>query len=182
MLHLFDIVGGDVVIHADLLALPPFEKVWTNDKTANKERANKVIRFIILCDYWNSPYYKTISDDHLREEKLKAQIFSNKDSKLSLEEQECRDEYKKLLETRNVKMLKAMMNKLDSISNYYEQSLAEELDEKKIQLLLAGMEKVKGVMQTLDFLEKSVKAEELDTSKVRGDAKINPYELVNKLQ
>jgi hypothetical protein len=41
------------------------------------------------------------------------------------------------------------------------------------------MEKVKATFQTLDFLEKAVKAEEYDSVKVRGDSKINPYELVN---
>lgn len=35
-------------------------------------------------------------------------------------------------------------------------------------------------MQTIDFLEKSVKAEELDNTKVKGNSQINPYELVKK--
>ena len=70
-----------------------------------------------------------------------------------------------------------MRNKIDTISSYYEESLGEELDEKKIQVLLAGMEKVKGTFQTIDFLEKAVKSEELETVKVRGNNEINPYEL-----
>jgi len=70
-----------------------------------------------------------------------------------------------------------MRNKVDTISKYYEDSLEEQLDEKKIKDLLAGMEKVKATFQTLDFLEKAVKAEEASATKVRGDAQINPYEL-----
>ena len=70
-----------------------------------------------------------------------------------------------------------MNNKLDTISDYYENSLEEELDETKIQKLLAGFEKVKGTVQTIDFLEKAVKAEEMDNTKVRGNTQINPYEL-----
>ena len=54
-----------------------------------------------------------------------------------------------------------MRNKVDTISKYYEDSLEEQLDEKKIKDLLAGMEKVKATFQTLDFLEKAVKAEEV---------------------
>lgn len=34
-----------------------------------------------------------------------------------------------------------MRNKVDTISKYYEDSLEEQLDEKKIKDLLAGMEK-----------------------------------------
>ena len=39
------------------------------------------------------------------------------------------------------------------------------------------MEKVKAVFQTVAFLEKAVKAEELDNTRVRGNAQLNPYEL-----
>lgn len=182
MLHFFDIVGGEIVIHADLWALPPFEKLWLLDKDPTKHHANQVVKFIILCDYWNSPYVKSISSVALRESKLKQQIFKDENYTLTTDEQISRDEYKELLNTRNLKMLSAIMNKLDTISNYYETSLEEELDETKIGKLLAGFEKVKGTIQTIDFLEKAVKAEELESTKVKGNSQINPYELVKKVQ
>jgi hypothetical protein len=177
MIHLFDLVGGEVVAHADLWALPPFETVYKADKDKAKAHANKVAKFIILCDYWDSPYVKSIGDPKLRESKLKAQIFKDENYELTTDEQICRDSYKELITTRNLRMLNSIRNKLDTISAYYENSLEEELDESKIQKLLAGFEKVKGTVQTIDFLEKAVKAEELETSKIRGDAKVNPFEL-----
>ena len=70
-----------------------------------------------------------------------------------------------------------MRLKLDSISNYYKDSLEVELDEKKIKDLLAGMTSVGGVLKSIDSLENMVKAEELSMGKVKGDAKVNPYEL-----
>ena len=173
-MKLFDIVGGSVSIHADFLALPPMKKYW--ESTKDKQHANNVLSFIILCDYWDSPYVKSMNDD-VREGKLKEEIFKNKDYQLTPEEQVCRDEYARLLDTRNLKMLKAMRNKIDTVSTYYEDSIGEELDEKRIKDLLAGMEKVKAVFQTVDFLEKAVKAEELDNTKIRGNAQLNPYEL-----
>lgn len=173
-MKLFDIVGGSVSIHADFLALPPMKKYW--ESTKDKQHANNVLSFIILCDYWDSPYVKSMNDD-IREGKLKEEIFKNKDYQLTPEEQVCRDEYARLLDTRNLKMLKAMRNKIDTVSAYYEDSIGEELDEKRIKDLLAGMEKVKAVFQTVDFLEKAVKAEELDNTKIRGNAQLNPYEL-----
>lgn len=173
-MKLFDIVGGKCVVHADFLAIPPIKRYW--ESTKDKEHVNNVLSFIILCDYWDSPYVKSMNDD-IREEKLKEEIFKNKDYKLTTEEQICRDEYAKLLETRNLKMLTAMRNKIDTVSAYYEDSIGEELDEKRIKDLLAGMEKVKAVFQTVDFLEKAVKAEELDNTKIRGNAQLNPYEL-----
>lgn len=173
-MKLFDIVAGKVVIHADFLAIPAIRRYWETAK--DKDHANNVLSFIILCDYWDSPYVKSMNDD-IREEKLKAELLKDKEYKLTTEEQICRDEYARLLETRNLKMLKAMRNKIDTVSSYYEESIGEELDEKRIKDLLAGMEKVKAVFQTVDFLEKAVKAEELDNSKIRGNAQLNPYEL-----
>ncbi len=173
-MKLFDIVGDKVVVHAEMWALPPFQKYW--ESTKDKKHANDVATFIILCDYWNSPYVKSMTPD-VREKRLKLSKFGDENYQLTLDEQLCRDEYKALINTRLLKMLNSMNNKLDTISDYYENSLEEELDETKIQKLLAGFEKVKGTVQTIDFLEKAVKAEEMDNTKVRGNTQINPYEL-----
>ena len=126
--------------------------------------------------YFKSPYVLQLEPD-IREKKLKQLYFNDENYKLTVEEKACEDDYKKLIYTRNLRMLDSMRNKVDTISKYYEDSLEEQLDEKKIKDLLAGMEKVKATFQTLDFLEKAVKAEEVSTTKVRGDAQINPYEL-----
>ena len=75
-MKLFDIVGGNVVVHADFLALPPMKRYWEQCK--DKQHANNVFSFIILCDYWDSPYVKSMNDD-IREPKLKEEIFKNKD-------------------------------------------------------------------------------------------------------
>ena len=173
-MKLFDIIGGKVTIYAELLALPPFKTLWESSK--NKNHINDVLTFIILCDYWNSPYVNSM-DKNTRESYLKKEIFKDENYTLTPEEQICRDEYKKISFTRNLRMLNAIRDKIDTISAYYEQSLEEELDEKKIQVLLTGIEKVKGTIQTVDFLEKAVKSEELDNTKVRGNVQINPYEL-----
>lgn len=173
-MKLFDIIGDKVVVHANMWALPPFKKYY--ESIEDKAHADAVASFIILCDYWNSPYVKSMSPEE-REKVLKKSKFGKQDYKLSVIEQVCRDEFKRLMNTRNLKMLDAMRNKIDTISSYYEESLNEELDEKKIQVLLAGMEKVKAVFQTVDFLEKAVKSEELEIVKVRGNNEINPYEL-----
>ena len=75
-------------------------------------------------------------------------------------------------------MLQNMRKKLNSFSKWYGDSLDEDLDEKIIDKYLAGFGKVKDAYITLDYLEKAIKAGEINNSKVRGDAKVNPYELV----
>lgn len=77
-------------------------------------------------------------------------------------------------------MLENIKLKLDSISKYYKDSLDEELDEKKIKDLLAGIGSVGKVLETIEKLETTVKAEEtIIGKKIKGDAKINPFELPN---
>ena len=111
------------------------------------------------------------------ESKLKEELFDDVNYELSAAEVACEEQFKEFCNTRLLRMLQNMRRKLDSFSDYYEESLGEDLDEKKIEKYLAGFEKVKGAYITLDFLEKAVKTEELSTSKVKGDSKVNPYEL-----
>ena len=97
--------------------------------------------------YFKSPYVLQLEPD-IREKKLKQLYFGDENYKLTVEEKACEDDYKKLIYTRNLRMLDSMRNKVDTISKYYEDSLEEQLDEKKIKDLLAGMEKVKATFQT----------------------------------
>ena len=174
-MKLFDIVGGKVVIHSDALGIPCFKKVWDADK-ADKEHATKVISYIVLKNKWNSPYVLSMDPDSI-EPKLKEELFDDVNYEVSAAEVACEEQFKEFCNTRLLRMLQNMRRKLDSFSDYYEESLGEDLDEKKIEKYLAGFEKVKGAYVTLDFLEKAVKTEELSTSKIKGDAKVNPYEL-----
>lgn len=174
-MKLFDLIGGKVKIHSDAIGIPCFRRVWDADKP-NKEHATKVISYIVLMNKWDSPYVQSM-DEASRELKLKKEIFDDENYKLTAEELICEDEYKTLLNTRALQMLNNMRLKLDSVSKYYKESLDDTLDEKKIKDLLAGMTSVGGVLKSIDSLETMVKAEELAIGKIKGDAKVNPYEL-----
>lgn len=174
-MKLFDIVGGKVCIHPDALGIPCFKKVWDTDKP-DKEHSSKVISYIVLMNKWDSPYVQSMDEDS-RELKLKKEIFNDENYKLTSEELICEEEYKNLLNTRALQMLNNMRLKLDSVSKYYKESLDDTLDEKKIKDLLVGMTSVGGVLKSIDSLETMVKAEEVAIGKVKGDAKVNPYEL-----
>lgn len=173
-MKLFDIIGGKVVIHADALGIPCFKRVWDADK-ADKEHATKVISYIVLKNKWDSPYVQSMDADTI-EAKLKQELFDNK-YELTEDELACEKQYKVFCYTRTLEMLDNMRLKLDSVSKYYKESLDDTLDEKKIKDLLAGMTSVGGVLKSIDSLENMVKAEEVVMGKVKGDAKVNPYEL-----
>lgn len=175
-MKLFDIIGGKVVIHEDALAIPPFRTLWELDK--DKSHATNILSYIVLQNKYNSPYVKTIVDSEARSKRLKNLFFKDENYSLTVEEKIAEDEFIFLQNTATLTMLNNMRLKLDSISTYYKDSLEEELDERKIKDLLAGMTNVGKVIETIEQLEVMVKAEEAVKSKrVKGDAKVNPFEL-----
>lgn len=175
-MKLADIVGGQVVIHPEMLIIPVFRDLWEKDKK-DKQYATKIISYIVLNNKWDSPYVQSM-DSESREAKLKEAFFKDSNYTLTPEEQICEDEYRSFMNTRALQMLNNMRLKLDSISNYYKESLDDTLDEKKIKDLLAGMTSVGKVMESINSLEDMVKSEEVAIGRVKGDAKVNPYELV----
>lgn len=172
MIKLADIVAGKVIIHPDLLLIPEFNKLWETDP----KHATKVISYIVFNNEWDSPYV-TSGDQLTREPRLKEKIFGDKKYQLTEEEAIAEKEYKAFKHTSILEMLTNMRLKLDSISSYYKSSLDEALDEKKIKDLLTGMTSVGSVIKSINSLETMVKAGEMVTGKVKGDSKVNPYEM-----
>ena len=174
-MNLFDIVAGKVVIHNDALGIPCFKRIWDADK-ADKELATKYISYIVLKNKWDSPYVKSMSKWDI-EPRLKKELFGSEDYNLPIEVLECESAYLGFLNTSTLKLLSNARRKLDSVSKYYEDSLDEELDEKKVKDILAGMGSLGNTIKSLDALEVSVRNEELANSKIRGGAEINAFEI-----
>lgn len=175
-MKLFDIVGGKVVIHPDALGIPCFRNIWDNNK--DKDYVRNIISYIVLKNKYDSPYVQSMDADEA-ERKLKMELFHDPEYKLTTEELSCEQDYKRLIYTRTLQMLNNQRKKLDSISKWYEDSLDDVLDEKRVKDIWAGMKETASVFKSLDALEKAVKLEELNSGKVRGGAELNPYELNN---
>lgn len=176
-MKLFDILGGNVTINEDALAIPSFKKVWELDKT-DKQHAIAVISYIVFKNKWDSPYVLSLPPEEIEVE-LKKEFFKDEGYILTSDERLAEECYKALQNTRTLKMLDSIRQKLDTFTRYYLDSLDEELDEKKIEKYLSGFGKVKDTYVTLDFLENAVKAGEMNMKKVKGDAKINLFEMPN---
>lgn len=179
-MKLFDILGGKVVIHEEALAIPAFKHVWEKDK-ADKQHATAILSYIVFKNKWDSPYVLSMPEDII-ETRLKEEFFGNASYELTNDEAFAEEKFQQLQYTRTLAMLDSIRLKLDTFNRYYRDSLKEELDEKKIEKYYAGFAKVKDTFITLDYLEKAVKAGEMDTTKVKGDAKINPFELPSSVR
>lgn len=174
-MKLFDIVAGKVVIHNDALGIPAFKKVWDADK-AGKEKATKYISYIVLKNKYDSPYVQSMNSEDI-EPRLKQELFGDKDYKLPKEVIEAEQAYNGFNNTLTLQLLKNARKKLESISRYYSESLGDELDEKKVKDILAGMGSLGNTIKSLDTLESSVRAEELSNARVRGGGEMNPFEI-----
>ena len=170
----FDIIGGKVVIHTDALGIPCFKKIW--DTYQKDDLATKYISYIVLKNKFDSPYVKSMSAVDI-EPRLKAELFNNPDIKLPVEVLQAEQDYKDFNRTLSLQLLENARLKLESISLYYKNSLEDELDEKKVKDILAGMSSLGNTIKSLDALEASVKAGELANSKVRGGAEVNAFEI-----
>ena len=70
--------------------------------------------------------------------------------------------------------------KIDSIREYYENSLADALDDGKVQKIMMSMAKVADMFTSLKNLEKAVKVEESESERARGGAEVSWFEQVRK--
>ena len=173
-----DIIGGKVIIHNDALGIPCFKKLWDADK-ADKEIATKQISYIVLKNKYDSPYVQSMRPEEIGP-RLRKELFGDANYKLPVEVLEAEQAYINFNETLILGLLKNARLKLDSVSRYYAESLQDELDDKKVQLILAGMEKLGNTIKSLDALETAVRSEEMASSRVRGGVEVNPYELSNR--
>lgn len=177
-MKLFDIQDSKVVIHADMLGLPFFHKLWNSEE--DKDLVNRWISYIVLKNKYDSPYVKTYSSKEV-ESKVKADVFDDKTyiipEKVLVAEKEFNETIQNSL---ILKLLMATRKKLDSIREYYENSDSEELDDAKVQKITMSIAKLGDTVKSLRDLEKAVKVEETELERARGGAEINWFEQTRK--
>lgn len=173
-MKLYDIVGGKVVIHPDLLGLPPIKELW--ESMEDKALANDYISYIILRNRHDSPYVQSYDEDVV-EEVVKQHIFKDKYYKLPAEVLTCEHKFNELFDTRLLKALRAALKRLDRVSDFY-QNDESEMDDKRAKESLQGIAALDKVIQSINGLIIAVKNEDQERgSKVRGGGKMNLFEL-----
>lgn len=174
-MNLCDIVAGEVVIHPDMLSIPEFYDLWTNDKP-DKKRSTKFIRYIVLKNKFDSPYVKTLDKKDV-EPTLKLKFFGDSKYKLPPDVAKAEKAYQAFGNTLSLRLLNASRQKIEQISEYYRTSLEDELNEKKVKDILAGIGELGKTIKALDLLEANVKQEELSNGKIRGGGEMNTFEI-----
>lgn len=176
-MKLFDILGGKIIIHPDALGIPCFNALW--DSVKDKTLATKYISYIVFKNKFDSPYVLSMDSQSISSI-LKQELFGSSTYELPKEVLDCEAMYIKLTDTLMLKLLRNARNKLESISRYYESSLDDELDEKRVKDILAGMGSLGKTIESIGALEMNVKNEEMSSQKIRGGGKMNDFEIPHK--
>ena len=179
MASLFDLKGGQIVLNAESLAVPIFNKIWKRDKSKSKDRANKEIAYIFfMCDF-NSPYMAypgnkkrdIILNDFMKDPKWK----EDKEIK------EAMNKYLEFQETHTMRLMKAAKGAADKLAMYFEDIDFKEMGDNGRPLynakdVASNLEKVGSIVESLDKLENKIKKEIKADSRVRGGGDIGLYE------
>ena len=169
----FDILGGDVVIHADALAIPCFNDIWVNHK---KDVATRIIKYIVLNNHPKSPYVMSMSTEK-RAEKLQERLLSGIDiSNEYLVAAEA--EYLEFTNTLSLQMLSGIRMGLEDMSaSLKARKRSGEMSFRDMNDLLNMASRAEKAIKSIQDLEQKVNAEEHGSSRVNGGNKVGYYEL-----
>src|SRR4030042_3662644 len=163
MAQIFDIVGGEVTLSPEGLAIPVFKKIWDNDKSKDKETALNEIKYVVfLVDPIKSPY-KDI-DELMKESIIRADIFKDSGWVPSEDVTNAIEKYTELKYTTTLKVLKAAKTAVEQLAHYFSEvdfKLKDTLGRPiyDINDLATNLGRVGTIVKSLNILEDAAKKE-----------------------
>lgn len=172
----FDVNGNDVAIHADALAIPCFNRIWTQSK--DKAIASSMIKYIVLNNHPDSPYVTSMSKED-RERKLKDELLP--DINIDTEDMKYAEAtYIEFLNTLPLQMLSGLRVNLEMIGKTLNSMRGRELSIRDMKDIFDLAGKAESAIKSISSLEKRVRKDEMESSKIRGGSEIGRFELPNK--
>jgi len=170
-MRLFDIDKGRVVMNPTSLWIPELKKLWTRDKTKDKEDAHNEISYIVFMYDYRSPYRDYSEED--REQKIRQDCFPgqpdwvpDKAVKKGIER------FKEFQDTTNSRLLKAAKVAADKLTEYF-----RNVDSSAASEIVRNLKELGTVVKSLDSLEKQVQKEQLEQNSIRGGQEVGLFEV-----
>ena len=166
-MNLFDVLGDDVVIHADMLAIPQFEKVWKAFE--DKNDALRILKYVILNNHPLSNYVETYTTKD-RAALLKKELLEDLEYDEKLLEETENKFIEEILNSLKIKLLRKLRGLLESA--------IEDIDAGKLGLedAIDIGPKVDKLIRSILVLEKDVKLELSSKSSIKGGYKLGLLE------
>ena len=170
---MFDIQGGKVVLSTESLAIPPFKDYYNN--STNKELALKEIEYIVFLCKWNTPYEAYPENE--RASKVAKDIFGDEHYVMSDALKTLAVRFNEFQETSGTRLLRTSQKAIDGLETTLEECSKNAMDIDTALKVTRILERVGQVAKSLDITMKQVKAEQLNTGKIKGGGTIGMYEL-----
>lgn len=180
MAQIFDIVGGEVVLTPEGLAVPAFKVLWDKDKSKDKKRALDEIKYIVfLVDPIKSPYKDV--DELTKESTIRTDIFKDAGWEPSSDVLDAIEKFTELRYTTTLKVLKAAKTAVEQLANYFSAVNFTEKDNwgkplYSVNDLAANLGRVGNIVKSLNILEDAAKREMTEGSRIKGGTEIGYFE------
>lgn len=172
---MFDIKGNKVIITADDLAIPPFEKFFNSAK--NKDDALKKIKYVVWRYKWNTPYEAYPED--CRDRIVAMDVFG-KEYHPDDDVKELIKRFNEFQETPSTRLLSASKSACEKLISCFTELSKEDMDVDTALKVTRILKDVGSVVKSLDSAERQAKAEQQELGRVKGGGSIGMYELPNK--
>ena len=187
-MKIFDIVGTEVELNAQILGIPPFKTLWDRDKTKGKKGARRDTTYVtFICDTSLDNPYRGYSDLD-RRRIVRNDIIA---SGLALEDwipeedetlREAEIKFEEFQQTPSSRMLKSLSGMVDKLEEYYQTVDFNKIDSQGRPLFSSidawnNIEKATNSLKKLKDLEKEVLREQTEAATVRGGSEIGAYEI-----
>jgi len=168
-MELFDIKGGLIELNPTNLYIPEFRQIYERDKTKDKHVAMDELAYVVfLCSMSSKNPYGAYSHT-IREKYVRADTIKKEPDSLILN---AIKKYKELQKTASSKLVENAIKAADVLADYFGEVRKEDAGE-----IIRNMEKLGGVVKTLETLKKQLEKEQLEAASARGGNEIGLYEM-----
>jgi hypothetical protein len=180
-MNLLEVTKKGLEINPHLLVIKEFKKIWTRDRSRNKQKAQDELAYVY---YWcspKSPYRKHPNGE--RTERIKIDIF-DKDPKWKPDQvvQDACAKYIELTTSIYMELLQDAIGAANQLRKYFQIVDVTQLDDKGKPVytakdIITNMKQIGDAITGLKKLEEEVAKEEAKTdSKIRGGGQAGMFE------
>lgn len=168
----------------ETLLLPPFLRIWEQDRSPRKDEATRIFCYIeFLCSPKRTNPFSGYSDD-IRESEIKKVFFPNEDFQPSEDVKECISLYKQFLyeASPSLRFLQSAKSAASKLQNFFDTVDINEKNPKsgmpmwKPKEISSALTDAFNVIKTLNAIQEKVDQELYEVTKTKGNRRINPFE------
>ena len=172
---MFDIQGSKIKLNTEDLAVPPFKEHYNTAK--NKEQALKEIEYIVWLYKWNTPYEAYPEKE--RASIVAKDVFKDENYIPSVSVKELAKRFQEFQQTPSTRLLASSQSAAEGLIETLNQYSEGNMDIDTALKITRILKDVSSVVKSLDIAMKQAKAEQMESSKVKGGGIIGRFEIPN---